>query len=116
MMEKHHFFEELQSEWEPWWSTFNKKAWIQYTNAMNFATIGRKFCSTGKRYLGWVPREAVPSDIICIFLGAEVPYILRPDENDSNYYKLIGETYIHGIMQGEALKWDGMSQQEFKIR
>jgi hypothetical protein len=88
---------------------------LQYTNSAN-AAIDRKFCATKRRYLGWVPGAAAPGDIICIFLGAKAPYILRPDENDSNYYKFIGETYIHGIMQGEALKWDDISPQEFKIR
>lgn len=89
---------------------------LQYIKSINSVTTGRRFCATKRRYLGWVPGDAAPGDIICILLGAETPYILRPDENDSKYYKLVGETYIHGIMQGEALKQDGILQQKFKIR
>jgi hypothetical protein len=88
---------------------------LQYSKSINSVTAGRKFCATRRRYLGWAPGDAAPGDIICILLGAETPYILRRDENDSEYYKLVGETYIHGIMQGEALKRDG-SLQQFKIR
>jgi hypothetical protein len=88
----------------------------QYTNALIFAVAGRRFCSTGKRYLGWVPRAAVAGDIICIFAGGEVPFIIRPLEGHSDYYELVGECYIHGIMQGEAMQWEGISEQEFKIQ
>ncbi|KAN0108841.1 heterokaryon incompatibility protein 6 OR allele [Hyaloscypha variabilis] len=94
----------------------NPETMLQYTKSINSVTTGRKFCATKRRYLGWVPGDAAPGDIICILLGAETPYILRPDENDSKYYKLVGETYIHGIMQGEALKWDRILRREFKIR
>jgi len=100
-------------EWPP---GINPETMLQYTKSINSVTTGRKFCATEGRYLGWVPGDAAPGDIICILLGAETPYILRPDENDSKYYKLVGETYIHGIMQGEALKRGGISRREFKIR
>jgi hypothetical protein len=35
-------------------------------------------------------------------LGGGVPYVLRP--NDGGAYKLVGETYVHGFMKGEAFK------------
>jgi hypothetical protein len=66
-------------------NTLNLKIVLQYTDSMSCTTFGRKFCATKRRYLGWVPGDAAPGDIICIFLGAETPYILRPDESDSNY-------------------------------
>jgi hypothetical protein len=94
----------------------NPETMLQYTKSINSVTTGRKFCATERRYLGWVPGDAAPRDIVCILLGAETPYILRRDENDSRYYKLVGETYIHGIMQGEALKRGEFLRQKFKIR
>jgi hypothetical protein len=101
---------------EPRPNGINQKTGLQYAKSINSVTAGRRFCATERQYLGWVPGDAAPGDIICILLGAETPYILRPDENDSKYYKLVGETYIHGIMQGEALKWDRILRREFKIR
>jgi hypothetical protein len=32
-------------------------------------------------------------------MGGSVPYILRPIDD---YYQLIGDAYVHGVMDGEA--------------
>lgn len=61
----------------------------------------RKFCVTGKYRFGQVPFEAETGDRICVLVGAEVPFLIRPGEN--GYYKLVGECYIDGVMYGEAL-------------
>jgi len=70
--------------------------------------FGRKLCLTEKGYLGLVPQRSLDGDTICIFLGAETPHIIRPCEGDdgrqSSVYQLVGECYIHGIMDGEILK------------
>jgi hypothetical protein len=53
---------------------------------------------------GWfclVPEEAQPGDKIGIISGWEVPLLLRPHQN--NYY-LVGECYVHGIMDGEGIE------------
>lgn len=50
---------------------------------------GRRFCASSKKYLGWVPGFAEFGDLICIFKGSSVPYVLRRAE--SNSYILIGE-------------------------
>ncbi|KAF2820971.1 hypothetical protein CC86DRAFT_237156, partial [Ophiobolus disseminans] len=41
-------------------------------------------------------------DYIVILLGADMPFIVRPVGND--HCQIIGEAYIHGMMQGEALQ------------
>ena len=71
---------------------------------------GRKFNASSNRYLGWVPEETKQGDLICIFKGSDVPYILRPFREGR--YILIGESYIHGIMEGERLA-GGRLEQEF---
>jgi hypothetical protein len=60
---------------------------IGYTSGGYFLTI-----SHGKIREG---------DIVCVLLGGSVPYILRPKDD---YYILIGEAYVHGIMDGEVLE------------
>jgi hypothetical protein len=40
-------------------------------------------------------------DIVCVLLGGSVPYIVRPKDDS---YILIGEAYVHGIMDGEVLE------------
>ncbi|KAF3009459.1 hypothetical protein E8E13_002094 [Curvularia kusanoi] len=77
-------------------------------------TVGRNFTITEKGYIGWVPENAKQGDVVMLFSGGNVPYILRPvdqttlasspaDSNDcSHLYKFCGDAYIHGIMHGEA--------------
>jgi Heterokaryon incompatibility protein (HET) len=69
---------------------------------MSLTCEGRVFFITEKGYYGLGPWIAKPGDICCVFLGANVPFILRPGQK-SNEFKLVGESYTHGIMSGEAL-------------
>ncbi|KAF1967161.1 HET-domain-containing protein [Bimuria novae-zelandiae CBS 107.79] len=62
----------------------------------------RRFCSTKSGRIGWVPRDTKENDLICVLYGGQVPYVLRPCEGG---YKLVGECYIHGLMEGEAIEW-----------
>jgi hypothetical protein len=71
------------------------------------STIGRYFrgnnlCVTAGGYLGCVPNGSRIGDKICLLFGSTVPFILR--ECGEGYFKLVGECYIHGIMDGEAIK------------
>ena len=40
-------------------------------------------------------------DTVPIMLGAPVPHVSQPLSNGN--FKLVGECYIHGVMDGEAL-------------
>ncbi|KAN0090561.1 HET domain containing protein [Hyaloscypha variabilis] len=42
-----------------------------------------------------------PGDLICILLGCSTPIVLRPKQLA---FQLIGEAYVHGSMDGEAMK------------
>ena len=59
----------------------------------------RRFCTTKKGYVGWAPPGAQKGDQVCILLGGQVPYVVRPVKGG---YKYLGEAYIHGVMNGEA--------------
>lgn len=61
----------------------------------------RFFCSP-KGYLGLATHRAQPTDLLCIILGAHVPYVIR---KNGLYYSLVGEAYVHGLMDGEAMRW-----------
>ncbi|KAF2270186.1 HET-domain-containing protein [Lojkania enalia] len=54
---------------------------------------------------GLGPPETQHSDRICILFGCSVPCILRPCtfRNGTKYFEFIGEAYIHGRMDGEAI-------------
>jgi hypothetical protein len=59
-------------------------------------------------YVGLVPTQAQVDDLVCIVAGADVPFVFRklPDggqkqQQQQQCYQLIGEAYVHGIMDGE---------------
>ena len=69
--------------------------------AMKAAVKMRRLGVTAKRNLGLFPRGAQVGDHVCVFTGACVPFVIRRDENEDKY-QLIGECYVHGIMDGEV--------------
>ena len=62
---------------------------------------GRRFFTTKEGYIGLAPEAVQMGDQVCIILGCQSPLLLRREEKDR--YLVIGECYIHGLMNGEAL-------------
>lgn len=62
-------------------------------------SYGRLVYATKRGYLGLGPRGIRPGDIVCILSTAAAPYVLRKVYSD--YYTLVGESYVHGVMDGE---------------
>lgn len=73
----------------------------------------RRFCTTSKGRLAFVPPIAQAGDLICILYGGEVPYVLRPQGSES--YVVVGECYVSGIMHGEALSGETFRTRRFRI-
>ncbi|KAF2111071.1 hypothetical protein BDV96DRAFT_650180 [Lophiotrema nucula] len=61
----------------------------------------RKAFVTGDGFFGIGPASAHHGDIVAVFPGGRVPFVLR--KAASGQYRLIGECYVHGLMDGEAL-------------
>ena len=64
--------------------------------------------------MGLFPRGTQAGDGICVFFGALVPFVVRPHKS-SGSYQLIGECYVHGIMDGEILQMPGLETEEITI-
>lgn len=62
---------------------------------------GRGFATTRGEYIGLVPLAAQEGDLVVVFYGATVPYVVRRVENG---YILVGDAFVHGFMCGEALE------------
>ena len=56
---------------------------------------------TEEGHIGLAPRAAKPGDRVCVLLGSDAPFLLRP--TGDKQYQLVGHCYTHGIMSGEAL-------------
>ena len=76
------------------------------------ASTGRRMLVCQKGYIGLGPSHTEAKDVVYVIKGSPVPYILRPvkDKNQSDTFKFIGECYIHGIMNGEAVERDSQDQ------
>ncbi|KAI4132568.1 MAG: hypothetical protein LQ338_000667 [Usnochroma carphineum] len=61
--------------------------------------LRRRLAKTKMGYLGLVPPEADVGDKVFILEGGKTPYVLRQKDE---YWQLVGECYVHGIMYGEA--------------
>ncbi|KAF2138825.1 uncharacterized protein K452DRAFT_300889 [Aplosporella prunicola CBS 121167] len=63
---------------------------------------GRRLYRTAKGLFGLGPGSVKKDDEVWLIKGARVPFILRgcPGKKD---HRLVGETYIHGYMNGEML-------------
>ncbi|MCJ1389269.1 hypothetical protein MMC18_002125 [Xylographa bjoerkii] len=77
-----------------------------------FAMKERVFFTTRGGYIGLAPEAAKESDVVCVVLGGEVPYIVRPREN--GHYLYVGECYVHGLMDGQALR--GYEEGDLKMQ
>lgn len=64
----------------------------------------RQLFRTEAGYLGLGPLSLAAGDEVWIINGARTPFILRPvaDEGIKVAFELVGECYIHGVMNGEA--------------
>ena len=87
-------------------------------------TFGRRFFRTSRGYIGFGPMELEEGDIVAVIPGGKVPYILRdrpfiegPDGYDypaTGCYTFLGDSYVHGIMYGEAMSLARKQQQKLK--
>ena len=83
------------------------------------ATHMRRFIISNNGYMGLVPIDTQPGDKICILYGGRVPFILRETYEQvevngiiHNCHILLGDSYIHGLMKGEATEM--VQKQEIK--
>jgi hypothetical protein len=77
---------------------------IPYVTAMARMAGRRPFVSQNG-YVGLGPADLMIKDVVAIPYGSPVPFALRRDgEGESATYRLVGEVYVFGIMDGEFMK------------
>jgi hypothetical protein len=62
------------------------------------STKGQIFALATKGYLAMSPETVQVDDVVVIFPGARVPFILRPVPG---HFLVVGPCYIHGILLSE---------------
>jgi hypothetical protein len=92
-----------------------KPKWDLVLCHMVFAT-DRRFMILNNGCIGLAPIRAREGDIVCVLLGCSVPVLLR--EGDDGKVTFVGEVYVHGFMDGEAIavmKAGKIEKKEWKI-
>ncbi|KAI1398638.1 HET-domain-containing protein [Hypoxylon fuscum] len=70
---------------------------------------GKALFRSKKGYLGLSPHSTQIGDEVWLLKGATLFHIFRKIDGSSVDKVLLGEGYVHGLMEGEALRLDGMS-------
>ena len=104
------------------WISGNVASWKHMTKPLleesfveaNLTSIyDRAFIVTRKGNFGLCPSNGRKGDEIWLLEGARVPFILRPGQHG---YTFIGESYVHGFMDGEAVEVVSLKEQEVSLR
>lgn len=81
----------------------------------------KKVFLTEEGYLGIASREIRDQDEIFILPGSAVPIVLRPInlnnsvKDEKAHYKVVGDCFIHGFMDGEAINNASFKMQDLVI-
>ncbi|KAI3319426.1 putative heterokaryon incompatibility protein [Xylariaceae sp. AK1471] len=93
----------------------------RFANVAGPHTRERMFAITKRGYMGMVPPYSEAGDVVFIISGAQVPFLLRhqtdtEDVNESSggSWQLVGESYFHGMMDGEMMT-EGHAEQTIEL-
>ena len=91
----------------------------QRNQAALFERAARRFCYsmraaiTNTGFVGMVPCRTQRGDVVVVIKGVSVPMILRREED--RQFKVIGQAYFHGFMDGEVFEMDDMKEEELTL-
>ncbi len=79
-----------------------------YVESMRYMKGKRPFLTAGG-YLGMGPAEARDGDVVVVFCGGRIPFVLRPvmgtggGQGGEELFRYVGEAYCDGVMDGEIV-------------
>ncbi|OCK79052.1 hypothetical protein K432DRAFT_435595 [Lepidopterella palustris CBS 459.81] len=74
----------------------------RYAALVSTTMNGRCLFRTASGHIGIGPEDLRPGDCVVIFVGARTPFVVR-HSSDGETFEVVGDCYVHGIMNGEAL-------------
>jgi hypothetical protein len=77
-------------------------AHLRYQAMMCLVTAWRRLFVTDNGYVGLGAHGVQPGDKVCVLFGGATPYVVRPTGVEGEYL-FMGECYVHGLMDGEAI-------------
>jgi hypothetical protein len=76
---------------------------LEWVNTVAKSKCRRPFVSE-RGYIGMAPARAQPGDLVVVFYGGKLPYVIRAAAENPNHFELIGGCYCDGIMDGELFQ------------
>ena len=96
--------------------TFPPREVAEFEDVHETVAKGRVFISSQERRdIGWAPYGTRRGDMIVVFEGGEIPFVIRAVEGRDDCFELVGECYLHGIMAGEAWDDGGLKEGLFRL-
>jgi hypothetical protein len=80
------------------WHMVSNKSLLEFELQGRY-TLNRRMIKTSSGYIGLASRSTEIGDCIVVCEGSSVPLVLR---NVEGGWSLVGDAYVHGIMNGEA--------------
>jgi hypothetical protein len=77
--------------------------------------ITYKLCETQTGLVGMVPLDTTTGDSVYIATGSAMPFILRSNSGIEGKFQVVGGSYIHGIMNGEAVQSDKWKEKDVTL-
>jgi hypothetical protein len=77
--------------------------------ALEAGMRGRSMAIGSNGYIGAVPQGVQAGDLVCVLFACSVPVVLRKRAKDHSYV-FIGECYLHGFMDAEAIAYQVKGQ------
>ena len=89
----------------------------RFEQSMAKVMLERRLFITKKGYIGAAPLSSQVGDVVYVLAGGHVPFVLRkkPGGQKGAPLRLVGECYVHGLMQGEALRWKDFFWEDVQI-
>ena len=110
-------------QWQAWFPSYSAAglnseiAPVQV--AFKSVAASRRFVVTKKGLMGFGPPTCRQGDAVVVLFGGRVPYILRllsqSESSVNTSYSVLGDAYVHGIMDGEALNGLHGDLDEFRL-
>ena len=81
-------------------------------------TLGKyNLCMTRGGYIGLFPLDTQVKDEVAIFHGCDTPFVIRRSaSHQDGSHTVIGECYVHGMMQGELFERPGVTRKMVTLR
>ena len=77
--------------------------------------VTSRVCRTAGGFVGLVPLGSRVDDLVVVFNGGAMPFVLRRSEYIEGDFRLIGGCYVHGLMRGEAVRSPKWKDEEFSL-